>query len=90
MSKNLMSYCGQCGCRAMSSMDLQRDRLNDQAKISLPKNVEIQDPHDPGRVVRTTVMELHIQKPALICNACQADRDDIPTAAPIYVGGSKQ
>lgn len=88
---NLRAYCGVCGRKQMSSLDLHKDLENETAEIKIKQNVSMKDPREEGRTIRTFEVKSYIQKPALICEGCQQDRDNpIGDAAPIWVGGSKK
>jgi hypothetical protein len=87
---DLRGYCGKCGLKQMSAMDLQRDPFRDEAVITTMRNIQIPDPRNPDNVIRSQEQVKHIQKPALICSACYSDATDIPTAPPIWVGGKSE
>ena len=87
---NLRAYCGRCGTKVLSAMDLQKDPWQEEATITVPKSAQISDPRDANNVIRTIVQEKHVQKPALICSGCYSDQVDVPTASAIWVGGGKE
>lgn len=86
----LRGYCGQCGLRQMSAMDLQKDPFKEEATIRIGESKSAPDPKNPDNVVRTMVYTDHVQKPAMICSGCLSDATETPTAQPIWVGGKQQ
>lgn len=79
-------YCAACGLSVMSMRDLERHPDLAEKNIRILVNKEIPDPRDPANVVRANVYETHLQKPAMICEGCLQDRNDVPTADARWVG----
>ena len=88
--KNFRMYCGRCKSQMLSPMDLERDPDHKTATIPYQENKQVPDPNNPENVMRQVVWQEGVQDPAMICAGCLADRNETPTAAPIWVGGSKK
>lgn len=85
-NKNLTNYCGECALQQSPAM-LNVNPYKQEVYLELQKSVEI---NEGDSVKRKLVTQRFLQKPALICESCLSDIEDVPTAEPIYVSKSEQ